>query len=84
MDLTAQPTLYITYELDPDTNILTMYIKDESNFSLGTIVIENSKYKSLMQAMALMAEERVTTLMAQTGYRNFYNVQDNTAEIVFG
>lgn len=84
MDLTNQPNLIIDYELDEDTNILTATIKDGSSAVLGTIVIENSKYRSLMRALTVAADERVTSLMPQVGYRVEYDIQSNSSEVKFG
>lgn len=84
MDLTSQTTIRTSYEVDPDTNILTITLKDGSNVELGTIVIENIKYRSLMRAMEVMASERVPSLETQTGYRVNYAVNTDEGEILFG
>lgn len=84
MDLTNQPTLMMDHSLDEETGLLTISIKDGSEVELGTIVIENSKYRSLMRAMALTAEERVTSLMDQTGYKVTYDIQSLRSEVTFG
>jgi hypothetical protein len=84
MDLTNQPNLIVDYELDEDTNILTATIKDASSVVLGTIVIENSKYRSLMRALTVAADERVTSLMPQVGYRVEYDIQSSSSEVKFG
>jgi len=84
MDLTNQPSLIVDYELDEVTNILTATIKDSSAVVLGTIIIENSKYRSLMRALTVAADERVTSLMTQVGYRVEYDIQSNSSEVKFG
>lgn len=84
MDLTNQPILTVTYDLDDETGILTATFKDASDITLGTIEIENSKYRSLMRALTLAAEERVTSLMPQTGFRVSYDIQSERSEVKFG
>jgi hypothetical protein len=84
MNLVNQPNLKFTYELDEDTNILTVTIKDGSSVELGTFVIENSKYRSFVRALTIAADERVTSLMPQTGFRVEYDIQSNTSEVSFG
>lgn len=83
MDLTNQPNIKLAYDLDPDTNTLTITFMDDLDVVLGIITIENTKYRSLMGAMATMSQERITTLMTQIGYRASYDVQANTAEVIF-
>jgi hypothetical protein len=84
MDLTNQPNLIVDYELDEVTNILTATIKDSNAVVLGTIIIENSKYRSFMRALTVAADERVTSLMPQVGYRVEYDIQSNSSEVKFG
>lgn len=84
MNLTNQPNLKFTYELDEDTNILTVTIKDGSSVELGTFVIENGKYRSFVRALTIAADERVTSLMPQTGFRVEYDIQSNSSEVSFG
>jgi hypothetical protein len=84
MNLTGQTTIRTYYTLDPDTNILTIEIKDEADVLLDTIIIENTKYRSLMKAMALMSEERVTSLMEQIGFKVSYDIQSEIGVIKFG
>jgi hypothetical protein len=84
MDLTDKPKIRLFYELDEDTNILTITFKDDLDVELGTIEIENSKYRSFMKALALMSEERVTTLMEQVGYKVTYDIQSLIGEVSFG
>lgn len=84
MDLTGQDTLRVYYALDPDTNVLTISIKDGLDVDLGEIIIENTKYRSLMKALTVMSEERVTSLMEQTDYKVAYDIQSLIGEITFG
>jgi len=84
MDLTNQPNIKFAYDLDPDTNIITITFMDDLDVVLGIITIENTKYKSLLEAMMIMSQERITTLMTQVGYRTSYDIQANTAEVIFG
>ena len=84
MDLTNQPNIKISYSLDPDTNILYMTFMDDLGVVLGMLTIENTKVRSLMDALSLISQEQVTTLMTQIGYRSSYDVQANTAEVIFG
>lgn len=84
MDLRDKPILYTHYSLDDETGIVTISIRDDSNIELGSIVIENSKYRSFLRAMTLMSEERVTSIMEQVGYRTTYDVQKFVGLIEFG
>jgi len=84
MDLTNQPNIKISYSLDPDTNILYMTFMDDLGVVLGMLTIENTKVRSLMDTLSLISQEQVTTLMTQIGYRSSYDVQANTAEVIFG
>ena len=60
MDLTSQPELRLSFEVDKDTNIVTMTVNNDSYSTLGTIVIENSKLKPLMKALTFLVEARTT------------------------
>ena len=82
MDLTNQPIIKFAYALD-EVGILNITIMDGSDAVLGTMIVENAKYRSLMDALSTMAQERVTSFMPQTGYRVAYEVQSNTAEVTF-
>ena len=84
MNLTGQPNIKISYYLDPDTNILYITFMDDLAVVLGIITIENTKVRSLMEALSLISQEQVTTLMTQIGYRTSYEVQTNVAEVIFG
>lgn len=84
MDLTSQPNIKIAYDLDPDTNILYITFMDDLAVVLGTLSIELVKVRSFMEALSLISQEQVTSLMAQVGYRSSYDVQANTAEVIFG
>jgi len=84
MDLKDKSIVRTFYDLNEDTNILTITFKDELDVGIGTIEIENTKYRSLMRALALMSEERVTSLMEQVGYKVTYDIQSLIGEISFG
>lgn len=60
MDLKSQTELNVAFDLDTETNILTVDIKNDALISLGTIVIENIKFRALMKALAFMSQERVS------------------------
>lgn len=83
MDLRGQTELRLSIDLDSVTNIVTLDIKDDSNVSLGTIIVENIKFKALMKALAFITEERITTLDEQVASKTSYLVQDNSARITF-
>lgn len=83
MDLTNKPTIKTSYDLDPDTNILTIAIKDGADVLIDTITIENVKYKAFMKALEIVASERVSSLMTQVGHRTVYKAQSSEAETTF-
>jgi hypothetical protein len=83
MDLTNKPIIKTSYDLDPDTNILTITLKDYADVLIDTIIIENVKYKAFMKALEIVASERITTLTTQVGHRTVYKSQTNEAETVF-
>lgn len=84
MDLTGLTDFKTTYSLDPDTDVLTVTFLTLADVVLGTIVIENNKYKAIMEALALISTERVTPLMEHIRHRVFYAVQTNEAMVSFG
>lgn len=83
MDLTDKPTIKTAYEVDPDTNILTITFKDSADVEIGTLVIENVKYKSLMAALQLIASDRITSVMTQVGHRTIYRSYMDEGETIF-
>jgi len=84
MDLKDKTLVRTFYDLNEDTNILTITFKDELDVELGVIEIENNKYRSLMRALVLMSEERVTSLMEQVGHKVTYDIQSFIGVIEFG
>jgi hypothetical protein len=83
MDLTGQSSLYIDHDLDEETNILTMTIKDELGVPIDTIVIENIKYKALMRTLYLIATERTNPLETWVDNKLTYNVQEDSVKVEF-
>jgi rRNA-processing protein FCF1 len=83
MDLTSKLTIRTSYEVDPDTNILTIAFKDEYDVVIDTIRIENIKYKAFIKALGIIADERITSLMVQVGQRTTYTALTSKAETVF-
>ena len=83
MDFTGVTTVKTSYSLNEETNILTVTFKDESDVTIGTLVIENIKYKTLIKALGTIADERITSLMTQVGSRTAYRALDNQGETTF-
>lgn len=84
MDLTSQSSIKITHDVDPDTNVVTITLLDSLDGELGTIEIENIKYRAFMRALETFATERVTPLMPQVSFRSNYEVNTGEGEIFFG
>ena len=83
MNLTSMPIIKTSYSVDED-NILTIDFIDPSTLtSVGTITIENIKYKSLIKALEVIASERVSLLDIQVGHRTMYRKNDEEAETIF-
>ncbi len=83
MDLTSQPIIKTSYEVDPDTEILTITFKDGSDVVIDTLIIENVKYRSLMKALEIISSERITSLMTQVGHRTVYWAQTSEGVTTF-
>lgn len=83
MNLTSMPTIKTAYSVD-DNNVLTIDFIDPSTLtSVGTISIENIKYKALIRALDIIASERVSMFDIQIGHRTMYRKQDEEAETIF-
>lgn len=56
-DFSSQPQLKYTWDIDANTNLTTITIKDSSDVELGTIIIENNRCRTFLESLATMAEE---------------------------
>ena len=83
MDLTNQSLLFLDHDLDEDTNLLTITIKDTLGSIIDTIVIENIKYKSLMRALSVIATERTNPLESFVDSKLTYDVQADSVKVEF-
>jgi hypothetical protein len=83
MDFVGETIIKTSYAVDEDTGILTITFKDHADVVIDTLVIENIKYKSLIKALGIIADERITSLMTQVGHRTTYLALTNAAETVF-
>lgn len=83
MDLTNQSLLFLEHDLDEDTNILTITIKDSLGVIIDNIVIENIKYKALMRSLYVIAAERTNPLENYVDNKLTYNVQEDSVKVEF-
>ena len=73
MDLTNQPVIKTLYELNEETNLLTINITDENDNPIDSIVIENIKYEAFLKALYFIAQERSRSLDVKSLARTEYN-----------
>lgn len=83
MDLTNQSLLFLDHDLDEDTNILTITIKDTLGSTIDSIVIENIKYKAFMRSLYLIATERTNPLESYVDNKLTYDVQADSVKVDF-
>lgn len=83
MDLTNQSLLFLDHDLDEDTNLLTITIKDTLGSVIDTIIIENIKYKALMRALHVIATERTNPLESFVDSKLTYDVQADSVKVEF-
>jgi len=87
MDLTNKTSINTKFSVN-EHDVMTIEFIDPANSVypsnvLGSIIIENVKYRALMRSLELVSSERVISLEAQSGHRTKYREQAGEAEIIF-
>lgn len=83
MNLVGKQVVKTSYSVDSETNILTVTFKDYLDVVIDSIVIENTKYASLVKALDIVASERLSADDIQLGHRTIYLKQSLEATTTF-
>ena len=85
MDLTAQAGLVLAYSIDANTGLTTVTFKDVTGTTtLGEIIIETLKHRSLIEGLGVTAREYFGDREARTPQRLVFDKNANVATMVFG